>query len=99
VNPDDDQDIRLRDRFAIAAMQALLNQYKQLTSTTSNSNTYGSGTQGFSSSGTTNTNTLEFETETDQQYLARLEKKIEMISHLAYKIADQMRKARLATFL
>jgi hypothetical protein len=93
----DADDIRLRDQFAIAAMQALLGQYKQNTTYFENGTISSNGTE-YSKSGNTSTNTSSYESEDNSLYLQRINSKIELISHLSYKMADEMRKARLKSF-
>jgi protein tyrosine phosphatase len=93
----DDNDIKLRDQLAVAAMQALLSQYKQNYNTMSYTNNRIDGTEySKMDNGTINTNQIE--TEFDKDYIARIEKKIELIGDLSYKIADAMRKSRLKSF-
>lgn len=89
----DEEDIRLRDQFAIAAMQSLLSQYKQKTHIIE----YGSCD--ISGRNETSNNTINtYEIELDQEYIKRITSKVEFISNLSYKIADEMRKARLKSF-
>jgi hypothetical protein len=87
----DENDIKLRDQLAIAAMQALLGNYKQFTYTSESSNNYPESSNKYSTSN-------EYPLEIDKDYIARIESKIEMISDLSYKITDAMRKARLKSF-
>lgn len=93
----DEDDIKLRDQFAIAAMQALLSQYKQQISLSQNGHVNTTGSE-YSKSGSTTTTTYSYEAEDNALYLKRMDSKIKLISHLAYKIADEMRKARLISF-
>ena len=93
----DNEDIRLRDQFAIAAMQALLGQYKQKTTYFENGTISSNGTE-YSKNGNTSTNTSSYESEDNSLYLQRISSKIELVVDLSYKIADEMRKARLKSF-
>ena len=93
----DQDDIKLRDQLAIAAMQALLTQYKQQSSIseTGSRNTMGSE---YSRSETSQNNFYKYEIETDVLYICRIQTKMEMIADLSYQIADAMRKSRLKSF-
>jgi hypothetical protein len=93
----DDNDIKLRDQLAMVAMQALLSQYKQNYNTMSYTNNRIDGTE-YSKMDNGSISTNQIETEFDKDYIARIEKKIELIGDLAYKIADAMRKSRLKSF-
>jgi hypothetical protein len=93
----EDEDIRLRDQFAIAAMQSLLGQYKQQISFSKNGSINTNGTE-YSKSGSTNSTIFSFESEDNALYLQRMSSKIKLVADLAYKIADEMRKARLKSF-
>ena len=93
----DENDIKFRDQLAIAAMQALLIQYKQGHNIMSLTNNRIDGTE-YSKTDNGSISTNQIETEFDRDYIARIEKKIELIGDLAYKIADAMRKSRLKSF-
>ena len=93
----EEDDIKLRDQLAIDAMQALLCQYKQQTSSSENGSVNTNGTE-YCQTGNTNTYTHTYESENDTTYLQRMESKIKLVADLAYKIADEMRKARLKSF-
>ena len=93
----EEDDIKLRDQLAIAAMQALLCQYKQQTISSSNGSVNTNGTE-YSQSGNTNNTISTYESEADVLYLRRMDSKIKLIADLAYKIADEMRKSRLKSF-
>lgn len=93
----EDEEIRLRDQYAIAAMQSLLVQYKQLTTSSENGHVNTTGTE-YSQSGNTNMIISVYESEDDALYLKRIESKIKLVADLSYKIADEMRKARLKSF-
>ena len=83
---DHEDDIRLRDQFAIAAMQALVQHHQPLKTFI-----LTKGDKGWEAY-------KNDSNETKEQYLARLDEKIERIATVAYKIADAMRKTRLASF-
>lgn len=81
---DDEEEVRLRDQIAIAAMQALLqnhNNYKSYIER--EKETYGEGTSN---------------EETKDEYFERIDGRIERLALSAYRIADAMRKARLKVF-
>lgn len=91
----------LRDQFAIAAMQALLTSQKPFIVETDTGNTSGnsSGTESSKISHYTTYNTsIMHESELNEDYIKRIESKIEGLARLSYKIADQMRKVRLTAF-
>lgn len=93
----DDNDIRLRDQLAIAAMQALLSQYKQQTSSSGNGSVNTIGTE-YCQTGNTVSYIHTYESEDNALYLQRMESKIKLVADLAYRIADEMRKSRLKSF-
>ena len=102
----EEDDFRLRDQLAMVAMQALLGkykqemityQYKQKNNVMAYTNHRIDGTE-YSKTENGSISTNHYETEADRDYIARIETKIELISDLAYKIADEMRKARLKSF-
>jgi hypothetical protein len=70
---DDEKELRLRDQFAIAAMQALITK------------------EG------TCSNIIDNEM-WDEDYQKRSKARQERIAMVAYKMADEMRKARLQVF-
>ena len=75
----DDEGIRLRDKIAIAAMQALLTEHQNFkTFIEKDKDNYGD--------------------ETKEEYFARIDKRVERLSIIAYRVADYMRKTRLRTF-
>ena len=79
----DDEEIRLRDQFAMCAMQALIgnhNNYKSYIE--QEKETYGEGSNA----------------ETQKQYFARIDKRVERLATMSNRIADAMRRARLKTF-
>jgi hypothetical protein len=93
----DENDIKLRDQLAIAAMQALLSQYKQnYNSTAYTTNTVNGSEYSKNENGSITTN--QYEVELDRDYIYRIENKLELIGDLAYKMADVMRKSRLKVF-
>jgi hypothetical protein len=93
-----DDDVKLRDQFAIAALQALIQQYKQITTTGISFNGNGNGSSSYANVSGYFSTTETMPSEMDRDYIARIEKKIEMITDLSYKIADQMRKSRIKVF-
>lgn len=75
---DFEKELRLRDQFAIAAMQSLV----------SNVDLYNSYIEDEMSS----------KIETPEVYQERIKGRLERLAIVAYKIADEMRKARLMSF-
>lgn len=82
MSDDNDDEIRLRDQFAMSAMQALVE--KEFPGEWFINDCVESKCLA--------------ENSTPESYFARLEFRIEKLSIMAYKIADAMRKARLKSF-
>jgi len=81
----EDEEIRLRDQFAMQIMQAIISSHPRLKILSRyKSDIYD----------TTN----EIYLGDMKYYLGELEKEMELISDFSYKLADVMRKSRLKSF-
>ena len=92
----EDNESNLRDQIAIAAMQTLLQQFPRLNFRNLNVSMSQTGMAPPANSGHGTINNVYHD---DETYYRELQSKIEKISIMAYRIADEMRKARLQSFI